>query len=82
MAAKNQEGLNVSNSRNNGHIVKNCPLNNKKGAGHSIVAQENKGEPDAKQESIKQDQNRLELDFQEISLISSTNCRLTNGMVH
>ena len=66
-------------ARNHGHIVKNCPLNNKKGAGHSIVAQENKGEPDAKQESIKQDQNQLELDFQEISLVSLTNCKLTNG---
>ena len=62
-----------------GHIVKNCPLNNKKGAGHSIVVQENKGEPDAKQESIKQDQNQLELDFQEISLVRSTNCKFTNG---
>ena len=62
-----------------GHIVKNCPLSNKKGAGHSIVAQENKGEPNARQKSIKQDQNQLELDFQEISLVSSTNCKLTNG---
>ena len=50
-----------------------------KGVGHSIVAKESKAEPDAKQESIKQDQNQLELDFQEISLFSSTNCKLTNG---